>query len=240
MADTTKAATSMPANSSMMAFFRTGTPKRYNKGEIILQSSTVPEGVYFVDKGQVKAYSIKDDGEEAIHIMYAHGDAFPLVWAFRGLRRGLFYEALGSVLVWVASVESFIAFTHSSLEASNSMVDQLVEQLNVYTHRVNNFGYKRAGDRIVYRLLVMAMRFGTKCPDGIIIDVNLTQQDIARAINVARESVAREFDHLKKKGIISYDKRRIIIKDLVRLSDELGESASGTLSVVQEAMQQNQ
>ncbi|HEV2403515.1 MAG TPA: Crp/Fnr family transcriptional regulator [Candidatus Saccharimonadales bacterium] len=224
------------ATTSLLEIFRTGIPKRFNKEATILGSDVEPDGVYLIEQGHVKAYLIRDTGEEAVHAILGPGNIFPIIWAFKGARRGLFYEAVDSVLLWMLPVAQFRRITNSSLDTAQLLTSQLIEQLDMYIHRLNNLGYKRARDRIIYRLLVLALRFGVKRADGVLINVKLTQQDIAESINVARESVARELERLKAQHILSYDKRLIVIHDLEQLGLELSDSASVTLSTIKETL----
>ena len=181
-------------NEQIMRFFRKGRPFRFSRGEIILRGNSEPTGVYCVDKGQVKVYSINDAGDEYIHIIYRHGEIFPMIWAFKNIYRNVFYEAMESSLLWMIPRDTFLKFAQSSLQISYGLLQQMIEQFNTYADRIDNLEYKRADERVIYRLLFLAGRFGTRHGGSMTIEARLTQQDIARSINVARESVARALE----------------------------------------------
>ena len=71
--------------SELANFFMTGRVTYAAKGEVVLRGDDENPGIHFVSKGFVKVYSINDEGEEYLHIIYKQGDIFPLIWAFTKL-----------------------------------------------------------------------------------------------------------------------------------------------------------
>ncbi len=51
----------------------------------------------------------------------------------------------------------------------------------------------------------------------IILDLELTQRDLGAMLGVTRETVNRELMRLKVQGILTKDKKKIVINDLSRL-----------------------
>jgi CRP-like cAMP-binding protein len=213
----------------ILKFFESGKPLRYSKGSIIINGHDEPEGVYCIARGFVKIYSISNDGEEYIHIVYKAGEVFPLIWALKDVKRKVFYESLGDSVLWRMPRDEFIMLTKNDLRMAALVTDQLAEQFRIYADRVDNLEYKRSRERLVYRLLFMASRFGTKHGNTVEFDDIFTQQLIAGTINMARESVTREFEKLQAKGLVAYRNRRIIITDLVGLSNEMSDPVDADL-----------
>lgn len=212
-------------SSDILTFFESGKPLRFNRGNIILNGHDEPQGVYCIARGYVKVYSISDEGEEYVHIIYKAGEIFPLIWALKGVRRKVFYESLGDSALWRLPLDKFLPLTRQDLQLAALVTDQLAEQFRIYADRVDNLEYKRSKERLVYRLLFMAARFGTRRGNTVEFEDIFTQQVIAGSINMVRESVTREFEKLQAKGLVSYKSRRIIITDLVGLSKEMSDPA---------------
>ena len=63
-------------------FFSKFKKLHYKKGELILRGGDSPQGVYFIDKGYVKDYSISKEGEELMLILFKPEDFFPMQWVF--------------------------------------------------------------------------------------------------------------------------------------------------------------
>lgn len=62
---------------------------------------------------------------------------------------------------------------------------------------------------------------GVMKEDGILIDVPLTNQELANFCGTAREVVNRMLGDLRKKGVISVEKGKIHVHDLQYLRNEI-------------------
>jgi CRP/FNR family transcriptional regulator, cyclic AMP receptor protein len=83
------------------------------------------------------------------------------------------------------------------LRATDNMVEDLIF-LDVY-------------GRVAKKLLELADAHGVQTEDGIIIDVRLTQQELASMVGASRESVNKVLGYFTDKKFISTDKHRITI-----------------------------
>jgi CRP-like cAMP-binding protein len=63
------------------------------------------------------------------------------------------------------------------------------------------------------RLLALAHQHGRRTPDGIRIDVPLTQEDLAAMVGAARETVNRTIVSLISSGFVRVEDRRYILRD---------------------------
>jgi CRP-like cAMP-binding protein len=208
-------------------FFK-GQPLSFSKGEIILGNDTEPNGVYFIGSGYIKVYSISDTGNEYVHIIYGHGELFPFSWAYLGIEPdGLFFEALTSCSLWRMSREWFEKSLLADVQLSYDMGVQLAQQFRMYSDRLENLEYQVAKQRVIYRLLFLASRFGVKDDTGnILIDVPLTHELIAHSINLSRETVSRQLEKLEHSKLIRQTGHQIICLDIDALVSKLGRPMS--------------
>ena len=70
-------------------------------------------------------------------------------------------------------------------------------------------------------LIKLANTYGVADEEGILINVELTNHELANFCNVTRESVNRMLSHLKKENIVSVKHKTIIIKDLNYLKNAI-------------------
>ncbi len=206
--------------------FKSGRLLQFSNREIILKAGEQPPGVYFLASGFIKVYSISEHGEENIHVIYRPGEVFPLIWAFKNIVRGVFYESLGPTKLWCLPKDDFLHEVKTSLPMANVILGQLVEQFHIFADRLDNLEYNEAEERVIYRLLFLAGRFGKKLGAKVIIDAPITHQHIASSINLARETVSREIEKLEDQGLVEHQKRRIILKNVAKLEQLIGEPTS--------------
>ncbi len=208
-------------------FTATGRSSRYHKNEIIIRGDDENPDIFYVAEGFIKVYSINDDGEEYVHIIYGVGDVFPLIWAFKDRRRRVFYESLSASVLWRMPRTEFLEYVKAnSSPVIYGLLAQMAEQFNVYADRLDNLQYRDASERVVYRLLFLAGRFGQKTKDGVVIDAPITHKLLAQSINLTRESVSREIEQLTKAGLVDTQDGHIVIKDINKLSESFSEPVS--------------
>lgn len=210
-----------PDDQNVRDFFHAGKPETFVKSEVILRATPADPGVHYIDTGFVKVYSISDQGEEYVHVVMGPGDVYPLVWAYLAIQPDIYYEALTDCLIWRVSKEQFTRSVKTDAAVSYAMAQHLARQLFIYSDRVDNLEYKKPSERLAYRLLFLASRFGVKQGKNILIDANITHEVIANSINLARETVSREFERFARKGLVKRVDHKIIIKDTERLNDQL-------------------
>lgn len=214
------------SHSELVNQFEQGRLLTYRKGEIILRAAEEPGGVYCIKQGFIRVYSITDQGEENTHIIYKAGEVFPLIWAFNNIARNVFYESLNPSKLWRLPKDDFLHLAKTSHNFSYLLLQQAVNQFNIFADRLDNLEYTDALERVVYRLLYLAGRFGQKKSKKIIINAPITHQHIASSINLARETVSREIEMLEHKGLVSHQKRLIVLNDIAGLENLIGESIS--------------
>lgn len=73
--------------------------------------------------------------------------------------------------------------------------------------------------RVSQRLLELATRWGQPEGDSVLIDLRLTQEELAAWSGASRESVAKVLQQLRASGLIATGRRTIRILDLPRLRE---------------------
>ncbi len=213
----------------IQSYFIDGRVLHYKKGEILVRPGQDPPGVFFIEKGFIKIYTISDGGSEYVHLIYKVGEIFPLIWTFKGRLRNVFYESLAQSRVRLLPKDRVLTLVDTEHEACRLFLDQAIEQFNILADRLDNLEYSHARERVAYRLLFLAGRFGEKRSKGVLLNVPLTQQLIANTISLQRETVSREIEQLESKKIISYVNHKIFIEDIDLLAAQISEPVSPTL-----------
>ena len=83
--------------------------------------------------------------------------------------------------------------------------------------RLEDYTFERVPARLSRLLLELADRFGEPAPRGTVLDISLSQQDLANLIGASREIVSLTLSDLKRREAISMAGRRIVVHDPRRL-----------------------
>lgn len=130
-------------------------------------------------------------------------------------------KAETDVAVYTITHEAFEAFMASHPERKQALLNQVVDQFKIYTLRVENLEYTRTRERIAYRMLLFASRFGTIEQEVVTIP-RVSGKTVASAISMSEEAVSREMARLKNMGIISYSPGKVHLLDTERLRNQIG------------------
>jgi CRP/FNR family transcriptional regulator len=186
----------------LRSLFYSHTRLQYKKGEVIIRPEDEPSGVFLIEWGFVKAYTMTKYGEENLMLVRGSGSIFPLIWAFTGEHRNVSYEAMEETSLWRVSKADYLDFLHRNSDVMPLILDMAVEAYRLHSERVITLSYRTARERVVSFLLVTANRFGVEQNDCIVIRAPFRQADIASSVNATRETTSRELNVLRKKGLI--------------------------------------
>ncbi len=78
------------------------------------------------------------------------------------------------------------------------------------------------GGRLAKKLLELAASHGVQRAGGILLDLRLTQEELANMVGVTRESVNRNLALLRREGVVSGQGRRFVIRDMEALRRYVG------------------
>lgn len=194
---------------------------RFRKGEIILHPYEDTAFLHVIRSGLVKAYTINSRGEEAINVIYGQDDLFPLAWIINQQRQPVYFQALTECRAVLVPQDVFLEYIQSSAAITYAVMQKILEQTTLFASRINNLEFKFARERLAYRLLVLAAKFGEPNKRGEMVIPHISQQDLAATINVSRESVSREISRFEKLGCLIYKSSGIVIKNQQQLHDEV-------------------
>lgn len=203
------------------AFLEKYPLKTYAKGEIIIFQGEAPRSSFVVQTGTVKAYNISVSGDEKPVGFYGTLDAFPGMWIYDQAPSSIYYyEAFtDEVTLRLVPKNDYLTFIGSHrdimlFELKRYVADQLAKSM-----RLNALQHSKAGDKLVYTLHYLALKHGSKLPDGRQqIDLHLTHQDFANLTGLTRETAATELNKLKHSGVIDYGKTTAYVIDIQKLA----------------------
>lgn len=199
---------------AFVGMFESGTRLTYKKGEYIIRPGEAPSGVFYIEKGMVKAFNITKYGEEnLLHVRKSH-EIFPLIWSVTGQGREVIYQALAPTVVRRVSMEDYNKELHNKPEIIPPFLDIVIEMYRLHSERILNLQFRTVRERLVSFLITMANRFGKKTEHGVLINVPLRHQDIASSINASRETTTRELAILERRGLITSNPPYITAKSI--------------------------
>lgn len=203
-------------------FFLKQDTFEYAAGNTVIRLGDAISGVYYIQEGYVKVYSLTEAGEENIQFIHKPGEMFPIIWSFCDDDADVSYEALTPLILKRATKDDFLKFLHSDPEVMFLIVQHVAGHLRSLYVRMNNLAFTHSYPRIISCLLYYAKDYGKEEKGKIVFDFPINQKDIANSVNISRETASKEMSSLEKKGIIHCSNRSVlVINSLEKLEEEL-------------------
>lgn len=193
------------------------------KGTFLFQEGTEADELYVISSGKVQISKMTAEGRKLSLRICGRNEICGELTLFTDEPRYLFSaEVIEDAEVYAVKNErlEMVLFQNKSLafEFIKWMSDHVRKTQTKFRDLVLN-GRKGA---LYSTLIRMTNSYGVKREDGILIDLPLTDQQLADFCAISRESTNRILNDLKRKRIISNFNRKIIVHDLQFLRDEIG------------------
>lgn len=203
--------------------FSSGQKLSFKKGEIIQRASETPQGVYFLETGFVREFTVSNDGGEHLTVVYEPGDVFSLNWMYLNITPNVFRQAHTECTLRRLGPEVFRKALKTNHSIQLELVSIQMRHIHMLSSRVENLTFSNAYDKVAYHLIHLAGRFGEPHPDGWFITLPFRHQQIAESLSMTRETASRMIERIERQGHIRQDgKGHFIIKDVSALASTIG------------------
>jgi CRP-like cAMP-binding protein len=197
----------------------------YEAGELIFAPAEKPHSVYMLLRGSVRIYRLSDAGQEATLGYVAPGEVFGEMAAFMDVARESFAEASVPSRVWRVRREPFRQLVSQRPELAVEITKQAGRRLQRIEARVEDLAFRTARARLARVLLELAQDFGEEASAGIVIELPLTQLELASLIGATRQTVNLHMREFERYGLSLRSHRRIVLLDRARLAAMVDEPA---------------
>lgn len=175
----------------------------YRKHEIIFRDTDPAHTIYLIKYGRIRLFKVSEGGKEITLDILKADDIFGENTFFEeNPRHTLSAQAMEDTFICSCSKEHF-ALLLQNPQTALKIIQFLGEKLNNYTNKVASIAFQDVKGRIAVMLLRLAEEYGKPSPEGTIIEINLTHQDIACLVNASRVMVTNTLGDFKQEGAIA-------------------------------------
>lgn len=201
-------------------FFSKYTKIRYKKGETIIRAEDEPQGVFYLKKGYVRQYLDGHNGSMLMLHVFKPSSFFPMTWAINDTPNIYCYEAMETVEVWRAPRDAVREFLRKNPMVVYDLASRLLFGVTGILKRIEYLIMDSAYVKTVLLLLYLAEDLGVKDKEGILLTIPVTHREISAWIGTTRETASIQVETLKKRGLIKYRKRQLVIPSISLLGKE--------------------
>ncbi len=187
--------------------------KPIKKKDVIFVEGDRPAWFYIVSKGEVKITKRSKKGKEIILELLSPTDFFGGGAVLGNFPYPASAVAMEDSLILKISRKNLIRFVDRYPNFMYYFALYLEDRMKSSYESVKNIALERVETRIAALLLKLANKVGKETKKGLLIDMQLTNQDIADMVGTSIETSIRTFSKFKKQGLLSNRDGQIIIKN---------------------------
>ncbi|KYD10617.1 MAG: Crp/Fnr family transcriptional regulator [Caldibacillus debilis] len=196
--------------------------RRVPKGNYLFRDNDRAAEIFYIKEGVIQLKKTQPDGREFAYRILSGGNMI--------VETNLFEKEANYPFNAVALEDSVLyGIPKDDFEAQLLLNPQVAAKFFAWLNKQYRITQSIIRDLLIngkkgalYSILIrLANSYGQKVEDGIMISLQLTNQELANFCGSTREVVNRLLQELKEKKVLSFRKRHIVIHDLQYLRNEV-------------------
>lgn len=189
-------------------------PRHYARNQPVVLEGDAGESMFVVAEGTLKVTVVSPEGDEMVLTTFGPGDTFGELSLLDGGPR--------SASVYATEPSTLLALTRSTVldlvGEDRALADRLFARLGALVRRLTgqaaDLVFLDLDGRVAKALCDLAQRHGEPTGDELVVDLSLTQSDLAQMVGGSRQSVNQSIKALERDGLVTLDRRRLVVHDL--------------------------
>jgi CRP/FNR family transcriptional regulator len=185
--------------------------KKFKKEEYIFFEGEAGNKFFIIKDGQVKLTKMIKNGDEQILNIFSNNDIIAEIVAFDkgNYPASAVTMTKTEVIVFDQSELENLILKHPSIGVK--LLREMSGRLRRAQQNVRDLALKDSSARVAGLLIFLAEKYGKKKEDKIVLDISLTQQELASMIGSSRETVSRVLGQFESEGLIKTSRKKINI-----------------------------
>ncbi|WP_229399652.1 Crp/Fnr family transcriptional regulator [Micromonospora okii] len=188
-----------------------GAEHRYASRATLFHQGEPTHHVALLLSGWAKVSAQSRRGDEVLLAIRGPDDILGELSAIDDRPRSATVTALVPVCARIIPEQQFLQHLQAFPGAMFAMLQHVTTRLRESDAERLRYVSTSSSGRVAALLLDLAERQGLRTPDGVVIDLPLTQQELAKAAATSREVVARTLRMLRDRRLVRTSRQRIVL-----------------------------
>lgn len=206
------------------AIYQAARRSRASEGEILFHQGDEAEHLWLVVAGRVRLFQVTPEGEQVILHIAGPGEALAIVAVLSHFPYPVSAQAMETCTLLRWQADQMHAFMLRYPRLALNAVDILAGHIRTFQDRIRELATERVERRIAHTLLRLARQVGRRTPEGVLLDLPLTRQDLAEMCGTTLYTVSRTLKAWEQAGILVTGRARVVIRtphQLVAIAEDL-------------------
>jgi CRP/FNR family transcriptional regulator, cyclic AMP receptor protein len=177
----------------------------------VFQVGQAGDSLHIVLEGRVKVSLLSEEGKEAILSILGAGEVFGEMSLFDGEPRSATVTTMEPCRFLVLRRQAFLPFLEKRVPVMLELIAEMSRRLRATNTLVGNLSFLNLPARLARILLNLVQQYGKMTPQGIVIGLKLSQEELGHLVGVSRESVNRQVRLWVESGLIEYDHGTLVV-----------------------------
>lgn len=194
--------------------------KVFEKGRYIYLPDEYADRMFFITEGRVKIGTYSNQGKEVTKAIISNGEVFGELSMIGEDKRHDFAYAMETTRTCVMTVKDMQAMMREHDALSLFLMRTLGSRMLEIEKRLQSLVFKDSRTRIIDFLIDLAHKRGQRVGYEMLVRKFLTHQEIANLTATSRQTVTTVLNELRNKEILTFDRKRLLIRDMGALEKE--------------------
>ena len=190
---------------------------KISKGGILFKEGDSGEHVYVIVEGKLKLGTSSGDGRENLLSILGPGEMFGELSLFDPGPRTSAATAVTDAKLLSLSHEKLIPWLRENPDVSLQLLARLAQRLRRTNEAVGDLVFSDVPGRVAKAIMDLGNRFGVQKDDGLHVNHDLTQEELAQLVGASRETVNKALADFAGRGWVRLEPRAVVVLDLERL-----------------------
>lgn len=192
--------------------------KTFKKGEYLFLPEEYADRVFFLTEGRVKIGSYSTSGKEITKAILSTGEVFGEMALVGEDRRRDFAYAMENTAVCILTVNEIRSLMREHNALSLFLMKIMGSRMLEMESRLESLVFKDSRSRVIEFLYKLGKKKGKSVGFEVEVRKFMTHQEIANLTATSRQTVTTILNELRKQDILTFDRRRLLIRDMDALA----------------------
>lgn len=194
--------------------------KTFKKGSNIYLPDDEADKLFLINEGRIKIGVYGNGGKEIIKSIISKGEVFGELVVVGETKRRDFAFAMEDTNVCVITLDELKELMRENRGLQHFLMKTIGNRILNVEKRLESLVFKDSRSRIVEYLLELATTRGQRVGYEMLVRKFNTHQEIANLTATSRQTVTTILNELRTRNLITFDRKRLLIRDLELLEKE--------------------
>jgi len=191
---------------------------KVSKGNTLFKEGDAGDRLFVVVEGKFKLGTSSIDGRENLLSILGPGDMFGELSLFDPGPRTATATAVTDARVLALAHDQVIGLVTQHPQVSLELLARLAQRLRRTNEVLADLVFSDVPGRVAKALMDLGSRFGVQKDDGLHVNHDLTQEELAQLVGASRETVNKALADFAARSWVRLEPRAVVVLDYERLS----------------------